>query len=247
MDKDSTFVVHANPSLRNQTLYAEHLKQGFERLDRKCILTTNRNYDGDIHVCIGPHYALRDCIGKPTIYIDRCLWGDDLDFVTIGWLNSKGYMLYPVGQDDSRPKPSVNNWIVPRETLNILYCFDYGPYPLETFQPLAKQYNVTARPHPATKKDQPPLLKHMEGKDVVIGHRTSALVTAAINGYPVVCFDEGNAVSPVAARDILNLVYPDRTQWLNNLSYAQWSGAEIKTGAALEYVLNSYETNTRAS
>jgi hypothetical protein len=246
MDKNSTFVVHYNKGLKNQVLYAEYLNEGFDRIDRKCVLTDDRNYHADIHVCIGPHYALRECIGKPTIYIDRCLWGDDLEFVTIGWLDSKGYMIYPQNQDGGRPKPKLSPWKVSHETRDALYCLDYGPYPLENIHKLSKQVNLTIRPHPATKKNQPTLIQHMKSKHVIIGNRTSALVTAAIKGYPVVCFDEGNAVSPVAARDILNLVYPDRTQWLSDLSYAQWSGKEIESGEALEYAISNF-TNSRAN
>lgn len=246
MDKRSSIVIHVCPSLRNQVLYGVFLQTGFKKLGYNVSCTDDPHAKGDVHVCIGPHFAFNQCLGKPTIYIDRCLWGDDLEFVTIGWLDSDGGMIYPRSAPSDRPKPELKPWRN-TQTQKAIFLFDYGPYPDKEYKAVSKHYSVTARVHPATKKPQPPLMEHLEGHDVVFGFRTSGLATAVIEGFPVVSFDSRAPVYSVAGHDILDIVRPDREQWLNNMSYAQWSGAEIKTGAALEYVLDSYETNTRAS
>ena len=85
---------------------------------------------------------------------------------------------------------------------------------------------------------------HLRGHSVAIGGRTSALVYAAIEGYPVITYDERSPVFEISGRDIIDIVKPDRTQWLNNLSYSQWRGDEINRGDALEYVITSHNTAT---
>lgn len=234
MDTSRAVVIHFNPTLTNQILYKDYLLAGFGKLGMPAYSTDDQNADGAIHVCIGPHYAFRQCLGKSTIYIDRCLWGDDLKYVTIGWLDDNGGMIYPVECDNKRTKPRLERWVKPGRSA--LFLFDYGPYP-ELYKECGKHYFMGCRPHPATNKRQPPLLDHLRKYSLAIGYRTSALVTAVINGYPTISLDSRCPAYPVSGHDILDIVRPDRRQWLNNMSYAQWSGKEIASGEALRYVL----------
>lgn len=238
MDKTSTVVIHRSPSLYNQILYAKYLLSGFERLGFDAEVSDNPHKEADIHVIIGPHYAFDQNLGKNTIYVDRCLWGDDLEYVTIGWLNNDGGMEYPKGCPGDRLKPEIKEW-KKSDSDKAIFLLDYGPYPLELCHLAQKNYGfVTFRPHPATKKKQPDLLDHLKGHKVAIGKRSSALFTAFIEGYPVISFDSRSPVYSIAGHDILDIKYPDREQWLNDLSYSQWSAEEIQGGEALEYVLN---------
>ncbi|MFW0776211.1 MAG: hypothetical protein ACN2B6_00635 [Rickettsiales bacterium] len=221
MDRSSTFVVHFNSALNNQRVYAGYLSAGLSRLGLSHALVNTPNAEGDVHICIGPHFAFNECLGKPTIYIDRCLWGDDLDYVTIGWLKPDGGMDYPIDCDDQRPKPNL--WPV-KIGQNIITLFDYGM----KSHPLALG---ACRYHPNDKKSELSLEDELLRYHVAIGWRSSALATALIKGLHVICYDER---SPVYDYDIIG-----RKQWLNNMSYAQWSGKEIASGEALEYVLNN--------
>lgn len=240
--RSAKITAHISPQ-DHQQKYGEYLKRGFDRIGLK--LDINQK-DADIHICIGPHYALKECLGKKTIYIDRCLWGDDFDYVTIGWLSPNGGMLYPGWAPDDRPKPELKSWIE-TESKKVTYLFDYGLYP-EEYKRAAKHYkNIQIRFHPVWQKDQPPLMEHLGDSHLVIGHRTSALATAVIAGYPVVCLDSRCSVYPVAGHDILDIRRPDRRAWLNNMSYAQWSRHEIESGEAIKYVIDSYNSpNCRA-
>ena len=243
MDKNSAVVVHYNPHLNNQTLYRDYLVSGFEKLCYKVTSTTDKNAEGDVHVCIGPHYAFDECLGKPTIYIDRCLWGDDLDAVSIGWVGKNEGMVYPKNSDDKRPKPELLPWVDNDESRAIVLC-DYGEW-ADIYNIAKKHYgDVTLRHHPSTGGAQPTLSMHLHGHGVAIGGRTSALVEAAIRGYPVITYDDRSPVIDISGRDIIDIVKPDRAQWLNNLSYAQWRGEEIKNGEALKYVIANNDTPT---
>jgi hypothetical protein len=248
MDKQSSVVIHYNPHLYNQQLYKRYLLEGFRSLGFSNVEDTiDREAKGDIHICIGPHYAYQQCLGKNTIYLDRCLWGDDLDAVCMGWLNEYGGIIYPDNCDDERYKPYTRGWI-DEGTSGAIMLLDYGVYPADIIRAAQKAYGgpggVDIRPHPATGKKLPPLLDQIKGRGVVIGFKTTALIDAVINGCPVISFDDRSAVWPVAGHDIMDIKRPDRTQWLNNLSYAQWRGEEIQTGEALEYVLTSYDAAT---
>lgn len=226
----------------NQALYADHLMQGFAAIGKQAFATNDPVAQADIHVCIGPHFALKQNLGKRTIYIDRCLWGDDLEFVTIGWVGSDGGMIYPTGSPPDRPTPEVKPWKL-GAIKKALVLLDYGPYP-DAYKLAQELYqSVKLRPHPATGKDLPPLLDDLAATDVAIGYRTSALVAAVLNGVPTISLDARAPVRPVAGHDLAHIVRPDRSQWLNDMSYAQWSGSEIASGEALKYVFDNSPGN----
>ena len=132
MDRSSTFVIHYSPNLYNQRLYAGYLEEGFRNLGIKTKLTDNPREQGEYHVCIGPHFALKDNQNENTIYIDRCKWGDDLDAVSIGWIREDGGYIYPENCDDARAKPELKPW--QDNDGGILFLFDYGPYPAEDYK-----------------------------------------------------------------------------------------------------------------
>jgi len=234
---DNRSVTLKTSDLSNQRIYRSFLEEGFRRLGYN--ITNN----GNINVCIGPHHAMRQCEGTDTIYIDRCLWGDDIEYVTVGWLKN-GAIDYPFGCDNKRPKPKIKPWKT-GDIKKVLFLLDYGPYP-ETYL-LAKEIyeTVDIRPHPATGKKLPPLNDQLQEYDLAIGYRTSALFTAVCEGLPVISLDSRSSVYNVAGHDLSEIVRPDRTQWLNNMSYAQWSGQEIRSGEALKYAID-YRARARA-
>jgi hypothetical protein len=166
-----------------------------------------------------------------------------MEFVTIGWLDSDGKMIYPNGSHHDRLKPHLEEWKEGEESA--LFLLDYGPYPREYYTAAKKIYKTDLRPHPSTGKGLPPLKDHLSNFDIAIGFRTSALFTAVTEGVPVVSLDSTSSVYNVSSHSIGKVVRPDRGQWLNDMSYAQWSGLEIQSGEALKYALDN-RTNTRA-
>jgi hypothetical protein len=64
-------------------------------------------------------------------------------------------------------------------------------------------------------------------------------VEAALAGVPVFAFDEGSMVWEIANKTfdaIDNPQRPDRTQWLADLSYAQWTPREMREGKAWRHL-----------
>lgn len=69
----------------------------------------------------------------------------------------------------------------------------------------------------------------------VVTFNSNSAVEAAIAGVPVFAFDQGSMALPIANTDfdaIESPSLPDRTQWLDDLAYAQWGLDEMRGGEA---------------
>lgn len=72
----------------------------------------------------------------------------------------------------------------------------------------------------------------------VVTFSSNSAVEAAMAGIPVIAEDEGSMALPIAngLNEINNPRTPDRTQWLNNLCYAQWKPEEMSRGATWDHL-----------
>ena len=72
----------------------------------------------------------------------------------------------------------------------------------------------------------------------VVTYNSNSSVEAAIRGIPSFVYDEGSMTWDISRHDydIENPIMPDRTQWLNNISYAQWTSDEIIRGDAFRHL-----------
>jgi hypothetical protein len=67
----------------------------------------------------------------------------------------------------------------------------------------------------------------------VVTHNSTASIDSCVRGIPTFVTSELALCWQVANRnleDIENPIFPDRTQWLNDLGYKQWTVEEIKSG-----------------
>ncbi len=66
-----------------------------------------------------------------------------------------------------------------------------------------------------------------------VSFTSGGAVEAAIAGVPVFTLDPGSPARPVGNHDLADIespARPDRSQWLHDLAYAQWSPAEMAAG-----------------
>ena len=71
----------------------------------------------------------------------------------------------------------------------------------------------------------------------VITHNSTASTDSCIRGIPTFCTSDLAICWPVANTDLLKIespIYPDRTQWLNDLGYKMWNEKEIKDGTVFK-------------
>lgn len=73
---------------------------------------------------------------------------------------------------------------------------------------------------------------------VVITQNSTTGVESIIQGIPTIACDEGSMAWPIAGHNLKELKHElkDRTQWLNNLCYAQWNILEMMSGEAWEHL-----------
>ena len=221
----SIAVIHRNAALNHQIKHAEQFAAGFKRHGQACVITSDRGMAGDIHVVLGPHYALEQWRNHPRcVWLDRAFWSDP-ECVSVGW--SAGVTRkFPAGAG-WRNHPELQPWKSGRDCIVLADYGDDGASMAALVRPHVERVEI--RRHPA-EGGAGALSDALRGFQIAIGGKTTALVEAAISGLSIVCKDARNPVTPVASNTIRDLSQPDRAEWLRALSWANWSGSEIASG-----------------
>jgi len=229
-------VVHYNPHVSHQTDFARAFANcGFK-------ITTNRNEPADVHVIYGPHYCLH-VWRKHTrvIYIDRAWWGHDESkpgdgYASIGWLNPDGSRRFATGTKP-RPKPEYESWKTRECSALILAGYDEDVSEV-VFEAYKRFTTVNVRKHPANRTHAEVSLEdHIRLRDVIICNQGTAGFEAIIQGKPLICLNPQSELLPVACGTMDGELYRgDRDEWLHDMSYKQWSLAEIASGEVWQHL-----------
>lgn len=84
-----------------------------------------------------------------------------------------------------------------------------------------------------------PLLHDLANANMVVTHNSNTGVDALIEGVPTVAFDKGSMVWQVAGDSLTSLENPitrDRTEWANDIAYAQWTLDEMESGETWKHI-----------
>lgn len=113
----------------------------------------------------------------------------------------------------------------------------------------ARGFDVRFRPHPeAVKRNQHArgleqymiggtLEEALAGAAVCVTYNSNTGVEATLAGVPVIACDHGAMAWPVCAQGIdAELIRPDRSQWMSDMAWKQWTLDEIANGLAWEHV-----------
>ena len=206
-------VIHANGSLKHQVVYAKALAEGMGGE-----VSFSPYTEADIHVVIGPWFALKPWRYAKTLYVDRAYWGDP-DCVSIHWLKD-GEKVRTKGRP-YREHPKLHPMKPGSKTI---YLCDYGGWPTGNFD--------SVRYHPAQRKPTTTLQYDLDAHQVAIGKRTTALVDAAIQGLRVETDDPHSPVYGIT----------DREQWARDLAWHNWSIDEIRSGEFLNGIGHYHAT-----
>ena len=210
--------IHANPALKHQRDYAEALAAGFRRHGLNAAATDLRRTGADLHVCIGPWYALRENAGERLIYADRAYWGDP-ECVSLHWYD--GGKVFDWSPSD-RPRPRMAEMKGPGTTV---YICDFSETPPSGFDEV--------RCHPAWHPNRESLSAVLERHSRAVGGVSTAMVEAALQGLSVDTSSERSPVYPLAQG-------VDRGLWLAGLSNHNWALSEIESGAAWELLRDKH-------
>lgn len=199
--------IHTNPSQRHQREHAQWLKKGFKRHGLTLIEAHDINAEADIHIVSGPHYAKDKYINHPrVILLDRAYYHQEklgrwqsMDWVSLGWMNKHGGRDFAVGSGRAECQCKDGS-----DNERSIFLADYNG---------TLEQADTVRLHPANKSYESTLPEILRNHGVAIGYKTSALVTAGLEGLKVICKDEAN------------IVYNEN--WLELLPYADWHYSEM--------------------
>jgi hypothetical protein len=206
--------VHTNCGLAHQVTIARALVAGF-RAHGMASVIADREAAADLHVCMGPWFALDRWRFDRMLYIDRGYWGDP-DCVSIHWLD--GGEKVRTACDMPRAHPELKPY---RYSEKSIFLCDYGMAPVGVYD--------AVRFHPANGQGGS-LIEALQGYGVAAGRRTTALVDAAIEGLKAVTVDPHSPVWPISGKR------EGREQWINNLAWHNWSIDEIERGEAWEHL-----------
>jgi len=222
-------VIHCNMRLGNQIESAEWLRQGFKAHGIAAEVTGDKYKSADIHVIQGPHYCYNEWLGQENVlFLNRCFYGDSRFDLSIGWLQPDG------SRNFCNDGTTVPNGLLPvlqprKDARRCAVIFeDFGADSSELIAEARLHFaSVFYRPHPAQQKTSGAMA--LTGDladcwalaDVAIGHGSTALVEAEINGLHVESSDPLHVVHKAKE---------NREQWLQDLSWAQWNFKQIIKG-----------------
>lgn len=228
-------VIHTNLNLPNQVETAGWLQEGFRRHGIDAEVTGDRYKSSTIHVVQGPWYCYDHWLGEPNVlWLDRCFYGHPRFDVSLGWLRPDGSRDFK-NHGMAVPRASLPVLKKQKPTRRCAVVFaDYGEDCKEKVKQARREYDsVFFRPHPADNKNDTPVMTLKgdleavwEIADVAIGHSSTVLVEAMINGLYVESSDPLHVCQGVT----------DREQWLTNLSWAQWDHEALKRGEFWEHL-----------
>jgi len=186
----------------------------------------------DFHVISGPHFAFEQWKHSTPLMIDRAWWGDP-DCVAIFWLMPDGSRKYATGTAP-RPKPELQP-LQPGED-SCLILADYGQDVSDIAMQARQRYGVVnIRKHPANGVGPVRLGAQIAAHDICIGSKGTSMFEAIKQGKPTVCLDDQNACAPVCSPSVdAPLNRGDRSEWMHEMSYKQFSLDEIADGTAWE-------------
>lgn len=228
--------IHYNPNIENQVNYGQALYEGFRAHGLKTTLTDNVTAPGDIHCLIGPWYAYSHYIKyKNVLYLDRACW-DHPNYTTVNWMHYGEKVWNWDLPQKPRYHPTIKPW---KNGKRLIVLCDYGEKSYKYQNRVRPHFgNVAVREHPSSVSyKQIDLLDELEDFEIAIGGRTTALVTAAIEGLSIFCVDRLSPVYPVASA-VPYIIKPDRDRWLKDLSWHNWTLEEIKSGQMWHHFSN---------
>lgn len=223
--------IHINPRIDNQVVYGHALAEGFRQHGYKADLTPSLSASADVHCLIGPWYAYDHFKGHDKVlYLDRACW-DHPALTCINWMSKGSKVWNWKHKEPGRYRPETKPW---RDGNRLIILCDYGE-DSSRYENRARPYMPYAvRRHPSQTPQEQELTEQLKEFDCALGGKSTALVTAAVEGLSVFSVDKLSPVYPIS-QPFPWTYHKDREGWLNSLSWHNWTPSEIASGAAWEH------------
>ena len=227
-------VIISNPTLANQRESSQWLRTGFLAHGIDAEITADRHKEADVHVIQGNWYAYSEWLGKDNVlFLSRGFYGDERFDISLGWLRPDG------SRDFKNHGMAVTKGILPKlrprkDARRCAVVFgDYGRDAApQVDEARARFSSLFYKPHPRDEQVTQVMTLRCgldeiwDFADVAIGHSSTVLVKAAINGLHV------------ESTDPLHVVQgnEDREAWLMRMSWAMWNYKELESGAFWDHL-----------
>ena len=125
----------------------------------------------------------------------------------------------------------------------------FAKYNKNLYEKASKIYeNVLFRPHPQRRDRNPGRMKVHKGSlanalewaDIGITYSSTSAIDCLMAGIPCIVFGKYSVAWEVTSHELNKVIRPPREQWLNKISYAQWTLEEFRSGEAWEHLRAGY-------
>lgn len=209
-------VIHCNKNLKHQVDIANALNAGYASHGVRAEISFSPNTPADVHVILGPWFALEQWRNDVTLYIDRAYWGDP-ECISVHWL----YDGEKVREKPRYVRPHPDLMPMKQGNRKIYLC-DYG----DKWGSILAD-DMTVRWHPSQSTPERTLREDLDAHEIAIGRRTTALVDAAIAGLLVQTDDPHSPVYALTQG-------VSRDEWIRGLAWHNWSLKEIASGEMID-------------
>ncbi len=187
--------------------------------------------------------------------------GDRMQNISLGFngLNGRATFPRPNGEDRAGQwKRKLKHFHFGQYVLIMGQCpgdasipgLDVGVWAEEAAVEVRKHvgHEIYFRPHPlqniqtSLPQKSGDLANALAHAHLVVTYNSNSGVDAILAGCPVVAYDRGSMVYDLASHDGSYKVPADRGDWLQRISYCQWSRDEILTGKAWEVLYESWKS-----
>ena len=226
--------IHVNEAISHQVDEARAMLKGFKKHGITASAGPQRHPRGaDVNIVLGPYYSLEPHKGTTgTLYIDRGYY-EWPKFNSIHWVDLATEKIWIRDyQESSRYHPYLQVAKEGRRAVVLLDHLAVSSLPVrkDLIDRARRAFGtVTIRYHPSEKHETDSLEECLNKHDVAFGHRTTALVEAALAGLEVRTKDIYSPAYPLA-KGIQGRVY-----WAKELSWHMWTLEEMESGEVWEY------------
>lgn len=122
---------------------------------------------------------------------------------------------------------------------------DYEKWLASMTVELKRRSQMVYRPHPCVEQRSVTLAEDLAGAEYAVTYCSNSAVEAVLAGVPTICFDRSCAAWPVCSKMLGLIQRPDRSQWLAELSWRNWTLDEIASGLMWDF-LKEFENADRS-
>lgn len=151
--------------------------------------------------------------------------------------NKKQHILLcgQVPWDASCQHININQWLLD----TAIKCKQYSNRKI-IYRPHPKALDHNPKNLPGCEVSHKPIIEDLNNAYCTIVYNSNSSVDSLLNGIPAICLGEGSIAKNIASNnleEINSLELKDRTQWLSDLAYSQWSIEEMKLGLPWNHLM----------